>query len=136
MELDNATKVTDPLKVIADSSQQKLMHAPSPILQSAMVVCKSVEELVDVLTELDGYRETFFSLICIVLQEFQRSIQESLQNLIHAEDDSVEIISSTLIGLDQFLMKFFWYSISDTVYSVNPISIKLDEGNLNSECPL
>ena len=41
----------------------------------------------------------------IVLQEFQRSIQESLQNLIHAEDDSVEIISSTLIGLDQFILK-------------------------------
>ena len=116
MELDNATKVTDPLKVIADSSQQKLMHAPSPILQSAMVVCKSVEELVDVLTELDGYRETFFSLICIVLQEFQRSIQESLQNLIHAEDDSVEIISSTLIGPDQFLL-----NISPGYISLNMI---------------
>lgn len=71
-EIDAATKVTDPLKVIADAQQQRQMDAPTPILQSAMVVCKSVEELVDVLTELDAYRETFFGLICVVLQEFQR----------------------------------------------------------------
>ena len=74
------------------------MDAPTPILQSAMVVCKSVEELVDVLSELDAYRETFFGLICVVLQEFQRSIQESLQNLLKAEDESASITSSGLVA--------------------------------------
>ena len=59
MEIDNATKVTDPLKVIADSSQQKAMGAPVPILQSSLVVCKSVQELVDVLMQLDEYRAGF-----------------------------------------------------------------------------
>lgn len=100
-EIDAATKVTDPLKVIADSVQQRSMDAPTPILQSAMVVCKSVEELVDVLTELDAYRETFFGLICVVLQEFQRSIQESLQNLLKAEDETASITSSSLVATKQ-----------------------------------
>ena len=68
MEIDAATKVTDPLKVIADTAQQKAMGAPVPILQSALVVCKSVQELVDVLMQLDEYREAFYHMICTVLQ--------------------------------------------------------------------
>ena len=47
------------------------------------------------------HRETFFSLICVVLQEFQRSIHESLQNLIHAEEESVEIISCEFMTLKE-----------------------------------
>ena len=43
MEIDAATKVTDPLKVIADTAHQKAVGAPVPILQSALVVCKSVQ---------------------------------------------------------------------------------------------
>ena len=76
----------------------KFIAYDGPILKSAMVVCKSVEELVDVLTELDGYRETFFSLIVVVLQEFQRSTFESLQSLIHAEDDNIKITSTSLVN--------------------------------------
>ena len=64
------------------------MGAPVPILQSALVVCKSVQELVEVLTQLDEYQETFFQMICIVLQEFHHSIDDSLKQLIR--DDCEE----------------------------------------------
>ena len=79
------------------------MNAPTSVLQSAMVVCKSVEELVDVLTELDAYRETFFSLIVVVLQEFQRSTVESFQNLIRAEDEHANICSTLLVANKGFM---------------------------------
>lgn len=95
-DIDAATKVTDPLKVIADSAQQKAMGAPVPILQSALVVCKSVQELVEVLTQLDEYQETFGQMICIVLQEFHHSIDDSLKQLIRDDSEDEEIVSANL----------------------------------------
>lgn len=96
MEIDQATKVTDPLKVIADTTQQKAAGAPVPILQSALVVCRSVQELVEVLMQLDEYREAFYHMICTVLQEFHHSIHESLKQLIQDPSEENVIYSASL----------------------------------------
>ena len=64
----------------------------NPVVQSKKTTLVNDEnlidpktELVEVLMQLDEYRETFFGMICTVLQEFHHSVHESLKQLIQGQ---------------------------------------------------
>ncbi|CAM9367478.1 exocyst complex component 4 isoform X1 [Lampetra fluviatilis] len=87
-EIEAVTKVADPLKTLANADTMKALAVQRPLLQGAVVVEKSVQDLMNLVHDLSAYSDQFLHMICIKLQEYRAMCHAAYRNIVavHSED--------------------------------------------------
>uniref|UniRef100_G1KTI7 Exocyst complex component Sec8 n=1 Tax=Anolis carolinensis TaxID=28377 RepID=G1KTI7_ANOCA len=70
-EIEGVTKITDPLKILANADTMKMLGVQRPLLQSTVIVEKTVQDLMNLMHDLSAYSDQFLNMVCIKLQEYK-----------------------------------------------------------------
>ncbi|XP_077639833.1 exocyst complex component 4 isoform X2 [Lonchura striata] len=70
-EIEGVTKASDPLKVLANADTMKVLGVQRPLLQSTVIVEKTVQDLMDLMHDLSAYSDQFLNMVCVKLQEYK-----------------------------------------------------------------
>uniref|UniRef100_A0A4W3IQQ7 Exocyst complex component Sec8 n=1 Tax=Callorhinchus milii TaxID=7868 RepID=A0A4W3IQQ7_CALMI len=85
-EIEAATKVADPLKVLASADTMKVLGVQRPLLQSTVVVEKSMQDLVNLMHDLSAYSDQFLNMVCGKLQEYKDTCTIAYRSIVQSED--------------------------------------------------
>ncbi|XP_068025186.1 exocyst complex component 4 [Melanerpes formicivorus] len=106
-EIEGVTKASDPLKILANADTMKILGVQRPLLQSAVIVEKTVQDLMNLMHDLSAYSDQFLNMVCVKLQEYKdtctlayRSIVQSDEKLVisasWAKDDDISRLLKSL----------------------------------------
>ncbi|NXD07577.1 EXOC4 protein, partial [Nothocercus nigrocapillus] len=106
-EIEGVTKASDPLKILANADTMKVLGAQRPLLQSTVIVEKTVQDLMNLMHDLSAYSDQFLNMVCVKLQEYKdtctlayRSIVQSDEKLVisasWAKDDDISRLLKSL----------------------------------------
>jgi len=70
-EIEGVTKTSDPLKILANADTMKVMGVQRPLLQSTIIVEKTVQDLMNLMHDLSAYSDQFLNMVCVKLQEYK-----------------------------------------------------------------
>nr|XP_020655927.1 exocyst complex component 4 [Pogona vitticeps] len=70
-EIEGVTKTTDPLKILANADTMKMLGVQRPLLQSTVIVEKTVQDLMNLMHDLSAYSDQFLNMVCVKLQEYK-----------------------------------------------------------------
>uniref|UniRef100_A0A8C4QM51 Exocyst complex component Sec8 n=1 Tax=Eptatretus burgeri TaxID=7764 RepID=A0A8C4QM51_EPTBU len=73
-EIEAVTKMSDPFKMLAGSETLKNLCVCRPLLQSTVVLEKSVQDLMNLMHDLSTYKEQFLHMMCVKLQEYRAMV--------------------------------------------------------------
>ncbi|XP_038667740.1 exocyst complex component 4 isoform X2 [Scyliorhinus canicula] len=85
-EIEAATKVADPLKVLASADTMKVLGVQRPLLQSTVVVEKSMQDLVNLMHDLSAYSDQFLNMVCVKLQEYKDTCTIAYRSVVQSEE--------------------------------------------------
>ncbi|XP_078409181.1 exocyst complex component 4 isoform X1 [Cetorhinus maximus] len=85
-EIEAATKVADPLKVLASADTMKVLGVQRPLLQSTVVVEKSMQDLVNLMHDLSAYSDQFLNMVCVKLQEYKDTCTIAYRSIVQSEE--------------------------------------------------
>ncbi|XP_054045706.1 exocyst complex component 4 [Rissa tridactyla] len=106
-EIEGVTKASDPLKILANADTMKILGVQRPLLQSAVIVEKTIQDLMNLMHDLSAYSDQFLNMVCVKLQEYKdtctlayRSIVQSDEKLVisasWAKDDDISRLLKSL----------------------------------------
>ncbi|KAM6146061.1 exocyst complex component 4 [Phoenicopterus ruber ruber] len=106
-EIEGVTKASDPLKILANADTMKILGVQRPLLQSTVIVEKTVQDLMNLMHDLSAYSDQFLNMVCVKLQEYKdtctlayRSIAQSDEKLVisasWAKDDDISRLLKSL----------------------------------------
>ncbi|XP_048357432.1 exocyst complex component 4-like [Sphaerodactylus townsendi] len=106
-EIEGVTKTTDPLKILANADTMKMLGVQRPLLQSTVIVEKTIQDLMNLMHDLSAYSDQFLNMVCVKLQEYRdtctlayRSIVQSDEKLVisasWAKDDDISRLLKSL----------------------------------------
>ncbi|XP_068526218.1 exocyst complex component 4 isoform X4 [Anas acuta] len=106
-EIEGVTKASDPLKILANADTMKILGVQRPLLQSTVIVEKTVQDLMNLMHDLSAYSDQFLNMVCVKLQEYKdtctlayRSIVQSDEKLVisasWAKDDDISRLLKSL----------------------------------------
>ncbi|XP_036102970.1 exocyst complex component 4 isoform X1 [Molossus molossus] len=106
-EIEGVTKTSDPLKILANADTMKVLGLQRPLLQSTIVMEKTVQDLMNLMHDLSAYSDQFLNMVCVKLQEYKdtctaayRSIAQSEEKLVisasWAKDDDISRLLKSL----------------------------------------
>ncbi|XP_059581731.1 exocyst complex component 4 isoform X2 [Alligator mississippiensis] len=106
-EIEGVTKASDPLKILANADTMKMLGVQRPLLQSTVIVEKTVQDLMDLMHDMRAYSDQFLNMVCVKLQEYKdtctvayRSIVQSDEKLVisasWAKDDDISRLLKSL----------------------------------------
>ncbi|XP_050181185.1 exocyst complex component 4 [Myiozetetes cayanensis] len=106
-EIEGVTKASDPLKILANADTMKVLGVQRPLLQSTVIVEKTVQDLLNLMHDLSAYSDQFLHMVCVKLQEYKdtcnlayRSIVQSDEKLVisasWAKDDDISRLLKSL----------------------------------------
>ncbi|XP_068943355.1 exocyst complex component 4 isoform X2 [Petaurus breviceps papuanus] len=106
-EIEGVTKTSDPLKILANADTMKVLGVQRPLLQSTIIVEKTVQDLMNLMHDLSAYSDQFLNMVCVKLQEYKdtctvayRSIAQSEEKLVisasWAKDDDISRLLKSL----------------------------------------
>ncbi|XP_009996405.1 PREDICTED: exocyst complex component 4 [Chaetura pelagica] len=106
-EIEGVTKASDPLKILANADTMKVLGVQRPLLQSTVIVEKTVQDLMNLMHDLSAYSDQFLNMVCVKLQEYKdtctlayRSIVQSDEKLVisasWAKDDDISRLLKSL----------------------------------------
>ncbi|XP_019365174.1 PREDICTED: exocyst complex component 4 isoform X2 [Gavialis gangeticus] len=106
-EIEGVTKASDPLKILANADTMKMLGVQRPLLQSTVIVEKTVQDLMDLMHDMSAYSDQFLNMVCVKLQEYKdtctvayRSIVQSDEKLVisasWAKDDDISRLLKSL----------------------------------------
>ncbi|XP_033919191.1 exocyst complex component 4 [Melopsittacus undulatus] len=106
-EIESVTKASDPLKILANADTMKILGVQRPLLQSTVIVEKTVQDLMNLMHDLSAYSDQFLNMVCVKLQEYKdtctlayRSIVQSDEKLVisasWAKDDDISRLLKSL----------------------------------------
>ncbi|XP_031460975.1 exocyst complex component 4 [Phasianus colchicus] len=106
-EIEGVTKASDPLKLLANADTMKVLGVQRPLLQSTVIVEKTVQDLMNLMHDLSAYSDQFLNMVCVKLQEYKdtctlayRSIVQSDEKLVisasWAKDDDISRLLKSL----------------------------------------
>uniref|UniRef100_A0A803Y949 Exocyst complex component Sec8 n=2 Tax=Meleagris gallopavo TaxID=9103 RepID=A0A803Y949_MELGA len=106
-EIEGVTKASDPLKLLANADTMKVLGVQRPLLQSTVIVEKTVQDLMNLMHDLSVYSDQFLNMVCVKLQEYKdtctlayRSIVQSDEKLVisasWAKDDDISRLLKSL----------------------------------------
>ncbi|XP_028929114.1 exocyst complex component 4 isoform X1 [Ornithorhynchus anatinus] len=106
-EIEGVTKASDPLKILANADTMKVLGVQRPLLQSTIIVEKTVQDLMNLMHDLSAYSDQFLNMVCVKLQEYKdtctvayRGIAQSEEKLVisasWAKDDDISRLLKSL----------------------------------------
>ncbi|XP_004598241.2 exocyst complex component 4 [Ochotona princeps] len=88
-EIEGVTKTSDPLKILANADTMKALGVQRPLLQSTIIVEKTVQDLMDLMHDLSAYSDQFLSMVCVKLQEYKDTCSAAYRGIVQSEEKLV-----------------------------------------------
>ncbi|XP_016077738.1 PREDICTED: exocyst complex component 4 [Miniopterus natalensis] len=88
-EIEGVTKTSDPLKILANADTMKVLGVQRPLLQSTIIVEKTVQDLLSLMHDLSAYSDQFLSMVCVKLQEYKDTCAAAYRGIVQSEEKLV-----------------------------------------------
>ncbi|OCT89261.1 exocyst complex component 4 [Xenopus laevis] len=88
-EIEGVTKVSDPLKILASADTMKTLGVQRPLLQSTVIVEKTVQDLMNLMRDLSAYSDQFLNMVCVKLQEYKDTCSAAFRTIVQSEEKLV-----------------------------------------------
>ncbi|KAJ6666283.1 hypothetical protein lerEdw1_000555 [Lerista edwardsae] len=88
-EIEGVTKITDPLKILANADTMKLLGVQRPLLQSTVIVEKTVQDLMNLMHDLSAYSDQFLNMVCVKLQEYKDTCTVAYRSIVQYDEKLV-----------------------------------------------
>ncbi|XP_019308325.1 exocyst complex component 4 [Panthera pardus] len=88
-EIEGVTKTSDPLKILANADTMKVMGVQRPLLQSTIIVEKTVQDLMNLMHDLSAYSDQFLNMVCVKLQEYKDTCAAACRSIVQSEEKLV-----------------------------------------------
>ncbi|XP_060632396.2 exocyst complex component 4 [Anolis sagrei] len=88
-EIEGVTKITDPLKILANADTMKMLGVQRPLLQSTVIVEKTVQDLMNLMHDLSAYSDQFLNMVCIKLQEYKDTCTVAYRSIVQFDEKLV-----------------------------------------------
>uniref|UniRef100_A0A8C5ETH0 Exocyst complex component Sec8 n=1 Tax=Gouania willdenowi TaxID=441366 RepID=A0A8C5ETH0_GOUWI len=85
-EIESVSKTADPLKILASADTMKLLGVQRPLLQSTVVVEKSIQDLMSLMQDLSGYSNQFLEMVCDKLKEYKDICNTAYRSVVQCEE--------------------------------------------------
>ncbi|MGH0157305.1 UNVERIFIED_CONTAM: hypothetical protein FKN15_043685 [Acipenser sinensis] len=85
-EIEAVTKVSDPLKVLASADTMKVLGVQRPLLQSTVIVEKSIQDLMNLIHDLSAYSNQFLEMVCDKLKEYKEICNRAYRGIVQSEE--------------------------------------------------
>ncbi|KAI1888083.1 hypothetical protein AGOR_G00181390 [Albula goreensis] len=85
-EIEAVTKVSDPLKILASADTMKVLGVQRPLLQSTVVVEKSIQDLMTLMQDLSSYSNQFLEMVCDKLKEYKEICNTAYRGIVQCEE--------------------------------------------------
>uniref|UniRef100_A0A8C0BMX9 Exocyst complex component Sec8 n=1 Tax=Buteo japonicus TaxID=224669 RepID=A0A8C0BMX9_9AVES len=93
-EIEGVTKASDPLKILANADTMKILGVQRPLLQSTVIVEKTVQDLMNLMHDLSAYSDQFLNMVCVKLQEYKDTCTLAYRYSIVQSDEKLVISAS------------------------------------------
>ncbi|XP_060052576.1 exocyst complex component 4 [Erinaceus europaeus] len=88
-EIEGVTKTSDPLKILANADTMKVLGVQRPLLQSTIIVDKTVQDLMNLMHDLSAYSDQFLNMVCVKLQEYKDTCTAAYRSIVQSEEKLV-----------------------------------------------
>ncbi|KAM4874577.1 exocyst complex component 4 [Thomomys bottae] len=88
-EIEGVTKTSDPLKILANADTMKVLGVQRPLLQSTVIVEKTVQDLMNLMHDLSAYSDQFLNMVCVKLQEYKDTCSAAYRGIVQSEEKLV-----------------------------------------------
>ncbi|XP_064343415.1 exocyst complex component 4 isoform X2 [Camelus dromedarius] len=88
-EIEGVTKTSDPLKILANADTMKGLGVQRPLLQSTIIVEKTVQDLLNLMHDLSAYSDQFLNMVCVKLQEYKDTCTVAYRGIVQSEEKLV-----------------------------------------------
>ncbi|XP_056429153.1 LOW QUALITY PROTEIN: exocyst complex component 4 [Hyla sarda] len=88
-EIEGVTKVSDPLKLLASADTMKILGVQRPLLQSTVIVEKSIQDLMNLMRDLSAYSDQFLNMVCVKLQEYKDTCSVAFRSIVQSDEKLV-----------------------------------------------
>ncbi|XP_062054765.1 exocyst complex component 4 isoform X1 [Lepus europaeus] len=88
-EIEGVTKTSDPLKILANADTMKALGVQRPLLQSTIIVEKTVQDLMNLMHDLSAYSDQFLNMVCVKLQEYKDTCSTAYRSIVQSEEKLV-----------------------------------------------
>ncbi|XP_024593741.1 exocyst complex component 4 [Neophocaena asiaeorientalis asiaeorientalis] len=88
-EIEGVTKTSDPLKILANADTMKVLGVQRPLLQSTIIVEKTVQDLMNLMHDLSAYSDQFLNMVCVKLQEYKDTCAAAYRGIVQSEEKLV-----------------------------------------------
>ncbi|XP_075414800.1 exocyst complex component 4 [Tenrec ecaudatus] len=88
-EIEGVTKTSDPLKILANADTMKILGVQRPLLQSTIIVEKTVQDLMNLMHDLSAYSDQFLNMVCVKLQEYKDTCTLAYRGVVQSEEKLV-----------------------------------------------
>ncbi|XP_076152589.1 exocyst complex component 4 [Alosa pseudoharengus] len=85
-EIETVTKVADPLKILASADTMKVLGVQRPVLQSTVIVEKSIQDLMNLMQDLSAYSNQFLEMVCDKLKEYKEICNTAYRFIVQSEE--------------------------------------------------
>ncbi|XP_049330953.1 exocyst complex component 4 isoform X2 [Astyanax mexicanus] len=85
-EIEAVTKVSDPLKILASADTMKNLGVQRPLLQSTVIVEKSIQDLMSLMQDLSAYSNQFLEMVCDKLKEYKEICNTAYRGIVQCEE--------------------------------------------------
>uniref|UniRef100_A0A6Q2XNL3 Exocyst complex component Sec8 n=1 Tax=Esox lucius TaxID=8010 RepID=A0A6Q2XNL3_ESOLU len=85
-EIEAVSKTADPLKALASADTMKVLGVQRPLLQSTVVVEKSIQDLMDLMQDLSAYSNQFLEMVCDKLKEYKEICNTAYRGIVQCEE--------------------------------------------------
>uniref|UniRef100_A0A672H153 Exocyst complex component Sec8 n=1 Tax=Salarias fasciatus TaxID=181472 RepID=A0A672H153_SALFA len=85
-EIEAVSKAADPLKILASADTMKLLGVQRPVLQSTVVVEKSIQDLMSLMQDLSAYSNQFLEMVCDKLKEYKEICNTGYRGIVQSEE--------------------------------------------------
>ncbi|MCJ8743002.1 hypothetical protein PDJAM_G00088700 [Pangasius djambal] len=85
-EIETVTKVADPLKILASADTMKNLGVQRPLLQSTVIVEKSIQDLMSLMQDLSAYSNQFLEMVCDKLKEYKEICNTAYRSIVQCEE--------------------------------------------------
>ncbi|CAN8210476.1 unnamed protein product [Coccothraustes coccothraustes] len=88
-EIEGVTKASDPLKILASADTMKILGVQRPLLQSTVIVEKTVQDLMELMHDLSAYSDQFLHMVCVKLQEYKDTCTLAYRTIVQSDEKLV-----------------------------------------------
>ncbi|KFP74911.1 Exocyst complex component 4, partial [Acanthisitta chloris] len=88
-EIEGVTKASDPLKILANADTMKILGVQRPLLQSTVIVEKTVQDLMNLMHDLSAYSDQFLNMVCVKLQEYKDTCTLAFRTIVQSDEKLV-----------------------------------------------